>query len=66
MSLRGLNRKMKHNSEFELRAERAFQALKGERDDVYPCREDIPAELWGEFIQDKPGELAEWSKAHPC
>ena len=57
---------MKHKSEFELRAERAFQALKGERDDVYPCREDIPAELWGEFIQDKPGELAEWSKAHPC
>ena len=57
---------MNNTSEFELRAQRAIQALNGERDDVYPCREDIPAELWGEFIQHKSGELAEWSKAHPC
>lgn len=34
-------------SEFEKRANAAYEALLGQRDDVYPCREDIPAELWG-------------------
>lgn len=34
-------------TEFEKRSRAAWQALKGERTDVYPCREDIPAELWG-------------------
>ena len=32
------------------RAEAAYDALLGYRDDVYPCREDIPAELWGRKI----------------
>lgn len=34
-------------TEFEQRAQAAYQALLGQRDDVYPCREDVPAELWG-------------------
>jgi hypothetical protein len=30
--------------------EKAKEALEGKRDDVYPCREDVPAELWGKPI----------------
>ena len=26
--------------------EKAKEALEGKRDDVYPCREDVPADLW--------------------
>lgn len=38
-------------SEFEQLATAAYDALLGKRTDVYPCREDIPAELWGRPIQ---------------
>lgn len=34
-------------TDHEQRAQAAYDALIGKRDDVYPCREDIPAELWG-------------------
>ncbi len=30
--------------------EKAKEALEGKRDDVYPCREDVPADLWGKPI----------------
>ncbi len=39
------------------KADKAFEALIGKRDDVYPCREDVPAELWGEPIISDGGEL---------
>jgi|TARA_Y100000296_G_scaffold13711_1_gene15949 hypothetical protein len=31
----------------------AYDALIGKRDDVYPCREDVPADLWGKPIPPK-------------
>jgi len=37
-------------NEFEKLAKAAHEALLGLRDDVYPCREDVPAELWGHPI----------------
>ena len=30
--------------------EKSKEALEGKRDDVYPCREDVPADLWGKPI----------------
>ena len=33
--------------------EKAKEALEGKRDDVYPCREDVPADLWGKPITGK-------------
>jgi len=30
--------------------EKAKEALEGKRDDVYPCREDVPEKLWGKPI----------------
>ena len=33
----------------------AIQALMGLRDDVYPCREDVPADLWGKPIVKNTG-----------
>ena len=38
----------------------AKEALEGKRNDVYPCREDIPAELWGMPIP-KPKEIKDVS-----
>jgi hypothetical protein len=32
---------------FKVRAQAAQDALLGKRDDVYPCRDDVPPELWG-------------------
>lgn len=40
-------------NEFETLAKQAYEALIGKRDDVYPCREDVPAELWGRPIYDQ-------------
>jgi len=34
-------------TEHQKKAQAAYEALIGKRKDVYPCREDIPAELWG-------------------
>lgn len=34
-------------------ADAAYDALRGLRDDVYPCREDVPADLWGKPIYKK-------------
>ena len=34
-----------HN-EWKKLGDAAYEALLGLRDDVYPCREDVPAELW--------------------
>lgn len=31
----------------------AVDALNGKRNDVYPCREDVPPELWGKKIEGK-------------
>jgi hypothetical protein len=33
-----------------IKSQAAYDALIGKRDDVYPCREDVPNELWGEPI----------------
>ena len=38
-----------HN-EWKKLGDAAYEALLGLRDDVYPCREDVPAELWGKPI----------------
>ena len=35
---------------YEKEFEKAKEALEGKRDDVYPCREDVPADLWGKPI----------------
>lgn len=40
-------------NEFDILTERAYEALIGRRNDVYPCREDVPAELWGHPIKQK-------------
>ena len=37
-------------TEHQKKAQAAYEALIGKRKDVYPCREDVPAELWGEPI----------------
>src|SRR6056300_1303957 len=34
----------------EEKSQAAYDALIGKRNDVYPCREDVPNELWGESI----------------
>ena len=38
---------------YKEKREAAIDAAMGKRDDVYPCREDIPSELWGEKIEGK-------------
>lgn len=38
------------NTEFEKVFRDAYDALTGKNKDVYPCREDVPAELWGKPI----------------
>ena len=38
------------NTEFEKVFRDAYDALIGKNKDVYPCREDVPAELWGKPI----------------
>ena len=43
-------RKGKEVRKFEEYKQAAYEALTGERDDVYPCREDVPADLWGNPI----------------
>ena len=46
-------RKGKEVRKFEEYKQAAYEALTGERDDVYPCREDVPADLWGKPIYKK-------------
>lgn len=41
------------NTEFEKVFRDAYDALIGKNKDVYPCREDVPAELWGKPIVQK-------------
>ena len=41
-----------HN-EWKRLGDAAYEALLGLRDDVYPCREDVPADLWGKPIYKK-------------
>tara|TARA_Y100001963_G_C6746054_1_gene431645 strand:+ start:209 stop:514 length:306 start_codon:yes stop_codon:yes gene_type:complete len=36
----------------------AIQALMGLRDDVYPCREDVPADLWGKPIVKRKSKMS--------
>ena len=44
---------LEHN-EWKRLGDAAYEALLGLRDDVYPCREDVPADLWGKPIYKKP------------
>ena len=46
-------------NKWKQKADAAYDALIGKRDDVYPCREDVPAELWGEPIQKKSVSVKE-------
>jgi hypothetical protein len=34
-------------NDYEEKSQAAYDSLIGKRDDVYPCREDVPVELWG-------------------
>lgn len=56
MRLKDIARKKSIMNDFEEKAKAAYEALLGQRDDVYPCREDIPAELWGMPIVEKNKE----------
>ena len=38
------------NSEYEQKQKNLKDLAKGKRVDIYPVREDIPAELWGTII----------------
>lgn len=38
---------------YKEKSQAAIDAAMGLRDDVYPCREDVPADLWGEKIERK-------------
>ena len=38
------------NKKERTESEKSQEALEGKRDDVYPCREDVPADLWGKPI----------------
>jgi hypothetical protein len=42
---------------YKEKSQAAIDAALGLRDDVYPCREDVPADLWGEKIERKPDVL---------
>jgi len=44
------DRALQEETEHMKKARRAYEALLGKRNDVYPCIEDVPAELWGEPI----------------
>ena len=41
-----------NETDFNRKHRVAKEALNGMRNDVYPCREDIPAELWGEPVDE--------------
>jgi hypothetical protein len=42
---------------YKEKSQAAIDAALGLRDDVYPCREDVPSDLWGEKIERKADVL---------